>query len=155
MAVSNYFVPYTYLSRPALNFLVTNSFSKVGHRALMVRCRVSLWNQPRLQADQQLNEGDEPGLFKLAVIGMHFIDLKSNFSLFPRWSHNFSLGDFPQTSLILRINGSEGSYFPHPCFCFLKVRAQTFLLPALGCALCCHMTNQTGMLNQIRCKIRK
>ena len=26
----------------------------------------------------------------------HFVDLKSNYSLFPRWSHNFSFGDFPQ-----------------------------------------------------------
>ena len=26
-----------------------------------------------------------------------FVNLKSNFSCFPRWSHNFSLREFPQT----------------------------------------------------------
>ena len=29
------------------------------------------------------------------------------------------------------------------------------LLPSLGCASCCQKSNQTGKLNQIRCKIKK
>ena len=59
-----------------------------------------------------------------------FVDPKSNFFLFPKWSHNFSLREFPQTNPFFK-----------KCL--------------LGCASCCQTSNQRGKLNQIGCKIKK
>ena len=35
---------------------------------------------------------------KVMNLKKHFVDPKSNFSLFPRWFHNFSQREFPQTN---------------------------------------------------------
>ena len=53
---------------------------------------------------------------------IYFVDPKSDFSLFPRWSHNFSQPEFPQT---------------HPWFKFFLFLAIFLFFPSTACMHAC------------------